>query len=363
MKDKKLFESSEDLFQKTLHGEADFLKGIMNYDYKSIWSFFLAFIVVLLLPFSAGLIGTFIVVMSTMDFIIQKDFSLIPGLIFLWIFSVLIDAVAIKLFKKLFSVFMSKNKEFKIKVSLLLIIPIVLFVTIVFLVSVSFDLNSHSQQLIKNQENQEKQKNQENQENQENKEQLLVGEEEIVENIKSSENVSVLIKRSREIDGIYESLIIEENGRETELKKERIQGICNHSQEETTQFCGFSDLKFFPSEDYFTYMSWDWEAYNLYFYDLKNKKEIIGPFGPGANTKMTKDGKYIYIYYGAGMWPTQVFYVYSFPEFGLITNLSDEVPMFSACLEENGLITCEDYENQPAFSYDIDKNLLKILSE
>jgi len=129
------FQTKEDLFQKSLHGEADFYKGLARYQYKSVWMFLFAFLIALFISF-AGLVCISIVIASAISAVKQhvSMVSFIPGGIFALFLGVLIILIAYKLLKSLVHTFSIKEREFKIKAIALLIIPFSIFILICVLI-------------------------------------------------------------------------------------------------------------------------------------------------------------------------------------------------------------------------------------
>jgi len=133
MKNRNLIEPEENLFQKSLHQEADFYKGIEKYHYKNIWGFSFAVLIALIILFN-GLLGICLLITGAARAIEQKATSFVPGAIFLLLIVTLINFVAFRLLRKLIYTFIAKNREFKIKAILLLIVPISLFILIFILI-------------------------------------------------------------------------------------------------------------------------------------------------------------------------------------------------------------------------------------
>ncbi len=134
MEDKNLIESEEDIFQKSLHQEADFYKGMEKHHYKSIWSFFFAAIIALFILF-VGLFTISVLIAGAIEAAKQKALSFIPGGFFLFfLYIIIINFIALKLTRRLIYTLKIRNKEFRIKVILLLIIPIALLIFIFILI-------------------------------------------------------------------------------------------------------------------------------------------------------------------------------------------------------------------------------------
>ncbi len=112
MEDKNLIESEEDIFQKSLHQEADFYKGMEKHHYKSIWSFFFAIIIVLSILF-AGMLVVSVLIAGAIEATKQKALSFIPGGFFLFfLYILIINFIALKLIRRLIHTLKIKNKEY-----------------------------------------------------------------------------------------------------------------------------------------------------------------------------------------------------------------------------------------------------------
>ncbi len=125
---KNLVTPQEDLFQKALHQEADFFKGLKNYGYKSPWMFSFAVCAVFLLLTSA-IICLFVLVASTIEAVRESAISkVIIGNIFILFMSLLFGSASFVLMKKFTLVFIKKHKQFKTKAILIMIIPTIIVV-------------------------------------------------------------------------------------------------------------------------------------------------------------------------------------------------------------------------------------------
>jgi hypothetical protein len=139
--DEDFFQTKEDLFQKSLHGEADFYKGLERFQYKSVWSFFFAFLIALFVLFG-GLMCISILIASTIAAVQQKVSSFIFGAIIVFLLGVLLTSIAFKLLRKLVRTFTIKDRDFKVKAIMLLVIPIALYIFIfVLILSTIFTMN------------------------------------------------------------------------------------------------------------------------------------------------------------------------------------------------------------------------------
>ena len=127
--DQNPFQTKEDLFQKSLHQEADFYKGLEKHEYKNVWTFLFAVLVALFVLF-IGLLTLSILMAGAIEAIKQKSASFIIGAILILFVAILINFIAFRLLSKVIRTFIKKDKNFKIKATLLLIVPIALFIII-----------------------------------------------------------------------------------------------------------------------------------------------------------------------------------------------------------------------------------------
>ena len=123
------FQTKEDLFQKSLHQGADFYKGLERHEYKNVWSFFFAALTTLFV-FFIGCLALSILLAGAIEAIKQKSASFIAGAILISFVTILIYFIFFRLLRKMIRTFRKKDKDFKKKAALLLIIPIALFIII-----------------------------------------------------------------------------------------------------------------------------------------------------------------------------------------------------------------------------------------
>ena len=142
MRNADFFETKDDLFQKSLHGEADFLKGLRKNNYNSIWNFLFASIMDLFIILN-GFVGVLFFVASIIKIISgEEDIPILLGIfavIFIFLFVAVINIIGLKILVNLVYKFIKKDIKFKIKAILFLIIPIILFIlTLTFFVLLVF---------------------------------------------------------------------------------------------------------------------------------------------------------------------------------------------------------------------------------
>lgn len=136
MENKNIIGPEEDLFQKSLHQEADFYKGMAKCKYGNIWSFSFAHLIVEIL-FFIGLLFLGILSAGIANAIQDKALfypSFIFGTITIILGMSLFSFLGYKILKRLIFVFKEKNKKFRTKAIVLLFIPTLLFILIIVLI-------------------------------------------------------------------------------------------------------------------------------------------------------------------------------------------------------------------------------------
>lgn len=136
MENKDLIEPEEDLVQKSLHGEADFFKGMAKHQYKSLWSFSFGYLIAEFFIFM-GLFFLGILSAGIVNAIQDKAFfypSFIFGAIAMVLGMGLFFFLGYKILKGLIISFKENNKKFKNKVIILMIFPTLLAIFILILI-------------------------------------------------------------------------------------------------------------------------------------------------------------------------------------------------------------------------------------
>lgn len=136
MENKDLLKPEEDLFQKSLHQEADFYKGMFKHGYGSLWSFSFGYLMTLIFIFTGLLVLG--ILFSGVSNAIQDNAlfysSFILGVIILALASIFCFFLGFKILKRLIFIFKKRSKEFRIKAVILLFIPTLLLILIIALI-------------------------------------------------------------------------------------------------------------------------------------------------------------------------------------------------------------------------------------
>lgn len=136
MENKNFVQPEEDLVQKTLHGEADLLGGMMKYKYESMWSFVFGCLMAEFFIFWAILIGSILltgIINAVNDNALFYD-SFIIGAVIMALGGSALFFFGYKISKRLFISFKRKNKKFKNKAIILMAFPTFLAILILILI-------------------------------------------------------------------------------------------------------------------------------------------------------------------------------------------------------------------------------------
>jgi hypothetical protein len=140
--EKNILGPEEDLFQKSLHQEADFYKGIEKFNYKSPWSFALAGCIALFVN-SLAFTMWVIFIRAIVEAFKQGVFNALIGDFLVLIFGGLFTAIGLHVTRSLFRKFKQKSENFKLKTILILAIPCILFIVICWSVFYMFFLDAN----------------------------------------------------------------------------------------------------------------------------------------------------------------------------------------------------------------------------